>query len=216
MKNLKIVIVDYEMGNIHSIKSAINHIGYNNIEVTSSPEIIIDADCIILPGVGAFPDAMERLKSKGLIKPLNVAVHEKCTPLLGICLGMQLLFESSEEKGMTEGLGWIPGKVTYMTPKKKLRVPHIGWNSVELKSEKELFSFLGNDKDFYFVHSLHAKCDDQFILANFYYGEKMVAAVQKNNIVGMQFHPEKSQKNGLMLLESFLTWSKNMQEKTKC
>jgi len=207
LKSFKIVIVDYEMGNIRSIENAIRHAGYENLEVSSSKEVIHSADCLILPGVGAFPDAMQSLREKALIEPLNDAVLVQKKPVLGICLGMQLLFELSEEKGITQGLGWIPGKVEYMNPGHNFRVPHIGWNSLLVKPNDSLFGFLNHDKDFYFVHSLHAKCDEKFILSEFDYGVRMVAAVKKENVVGMQFHPEKSQKNGLLAMRSFLKWA---------
>lgn len=207
MKNFNIVIVDYEMGNIRSIENAIKHIGYEHVISSSLHEDILNADCLILPGVGAFPDAMQHLKDKNLIDPLNEAVSIQKKPVLGICLGMQLLFESSEEKRNTKGLGWIPGLVEYMEPGQNLRVPHIGWNSLLVKPNDALFGFLHQDKDFYFVHSLHANCDQEFILAEFEYGEKMVAAVKNDNVVGMQFHPEKSQKNGLQAMQSFLSWA---------
>jgi len=207
MNDLRIVIVDYDMGNIHSIENAIKHVGYNNLEVSSSPETILSADCLILPGVGAYPDAMQRITEKGLINALNEAVKINKKPVLGIWLGMQLLFESSEEKRQTQGLGWIPGEVVYIKPGNNLRVPHIGWNSLEVKPSDSLFGFLKQDKDFYFVHSLHAKCDDKFVLSEFNYGLKMVAAVKNDNVIGMQFHPEKSQKNGLMAIKSFRSWA---------
>jgi len=205
---LTVAIVDYEMGNIKSIENAINHIGDFNIKITADGDSILQADIIILPGVGAFPDAMQKLKERNLVAVLNEAVIINKTPTLGICLGMQLLFDSSEEKVVTDGLGWIPGKVVYMEPKGNLRVPHIGWNSLILSEYDSLFSFLDHDKDFYFVHSLYVQCEDSHVLARFQYGDAMVASVKKDNIVGMQFHPEKSQKNGLTALRSFFDWAK--------
>ena len=205
---LNVAIVDYEMGNIKSIENAINHVGNFNIKITADGDSILQADIIILPGVGAFPDAMQKLKERNLVAVLNEAVITNRTPTLGICLGMQLLFDSSEEKVVTDGLGWIPGKVVYMEPKGNLRVPHIGWNSLILSEYDSLFSFLNHDKDFYFVHSLYVQCEDSHVLARFQYGDAMVASVKKDNIVGMQFHPEKSQKNGLTALRSFFDWAK--------
>jgi len=205
---LNVAIVDYEMGNIKSIENAINHVGNFNIKITADGDSILQADIIILPGVGAFPDAMQKLKERNLVAVLNEAVITNRTPTLGICLGMQLLFDSSEEKVVTDGLGWIPGKVVYMEPKGNLRVPHIGWNSLILSEYDSLFSFLDHDKDFYFVHSLYVQCEDSHVLARFQYGDAMVASVKKDNIVGMQFHPEKSQKNGLTALRSFFDWAK--------
>ncbi len=207
---MKIVIIDYDMGNVRSIENAINHVGEYSIEITSDSNKIKSADCIILPGVGAFPDAMKKLKEKNLIETLNYEVLVKRKPVLGICLGMQLLFDSSEEMETTKGLGWIPGKVEYMKPGGGLRVPHVGWNSLILKKNESVFEYLHDDKDFYFVHSLWVNCPDEYKLATFEYGVEMTAAVQKDNVVGMQFHPEKSQKNGLSALKSFLEKSQKI------
>jgi glutamine amidotransferase len=204
---LNVVIIDYEMGNVKSIENAIAHVGDFNVVITADSDVILASDIIILPGVGAFPDAMKKLSDKGLIPVLNKAVKELKKPTLGICLGMQLLFDSSEEKEVTKGLGWIPGKVSYMHPEGNLRVPHIGWNSLILQPADVIFNYLQTDKDFYFVHSLHVTCEDQYVLAKFDYGGLMTAAVIKDNVVGMQFHPEKSQKNGLLALSSFFKWA---------
>ncbi len=195
------------MGNVRSIENAINHVGNYEIQVTNDPAIIQASNCIILPGVGAFPDAMKKLHEKQLVDVLTHEVVTKKKPVLGICLGMQLLFESSEEIELTTGLGWIPGKVEYMKPGQGLRVPHVGWNSLILQKEQSLFDYLHDDKDFYFVHSLWVNCPEECKLATFDYGIKMTASVQKDNVVGMQFHPEKSQKNGLAAMKSFLDWA---------
>lgn len=204
---LNVAIIDYEMGNVSSIANAINHIGNYDIVVSADNDEILAADVIILPGVGAFPDAMKKLTEKGLLSVLKQAVTIQRKPTLGICLGMQLLFEKSEEKVLTDGLGWIPGRVIYMNPKHGLRLPHIGWNSLKISATDHMFDFLNDDKDFYFVHSLHAVCDEQFVLAEFEYGNSMIAAVKNDNVVGMQFHPEKSQKNGIAALRSFFNWA---------
>jgi imidazole glycerol-phosphate synthase subunit HisH len=206
---LNVVIVDYDKGNIKSLENAINHVGDFDIKITADSDLILRADIIILPGVGAFPDAMQKLKERNVLSVLHEAVMTNKTPTLGICLGMQLLFDSSEEKVLTDGLGWIPGKVVHMETLSNLRVPHIGWNSLILNKHDVLFSFLDHDKDFYFVHSFYVKCDDSYVLAKFQYGDAMVAAVRKDNIVGMQFHPEKSQKNGLIALRSFFDWAQS-------
>lgn len=206
-ENYKIAIVDYGMGNVQSVKNAINHVGDYDIVVTSDSGEIISSDCIILPGVGAFPDAMKKLAEGDLISVLNQEVLDKKKPTLGICLGMQLLFESSDEVVTTRGLGWIPGDVQYMSPGEGLRVPHVGWNSLILDRERSIFDYLTTDKDFYFVHSLYVNCDNRFKLASFKHGVVMTAAVQRDNIVGMQFHPEKSQKVGLGAIKSFLDWA---------
>lgn len=204
---LTVAIIDYDMGNVKSIENAINHVGNFHIVVTADSNVILNADVIILPGVGAFPDAMKKLTEKGLITVLHQAVKEQRKPTLGICLGMQLLFDSSEEKAVTKGLGWIPGQVVYMKPEGGLRVPHIGWNSLQVSANDAIFGFLHQDKDYYFVHSLHAVCEDQYVLAKFGYGGLMTAAVKNDNVIGMQFHPEKSQKNGLAALHSFFQWA---------
>lgn len=206
----KIAVIDYDMGNVRSIVNAINHIGTYDIAVTSNALEIESADCILLPGVGAFPDAMKKLKEKKLIEILDKVVKQDKKPTLGICLGMQLLFDSSEEMTKTAGLGWIPGSVVYMKPQKEFRVPHVGWNSLILQKEKSVFNYLSYDKDFYFVHSLHVLCEPQYILANFEYGSTMTAAVQLDNVIGMQFHPEKSQNVGLAAMRSFLDWAQDV------
>lgn len=195
------------MGNVRSIENAINHVGKYDIQITNDPAIIEASNCVILPGVGAFPDAMKKLHEKQLVDVLTHEVITKKKPALGICLGMQLLFESSEEIELTKGLGWIPGKVEYMTPGQGLRVPHVGWNSLILQKEQSVFDYLHDDKDFYFVHSLWVNCPSEYKLATFDYGVEMTASVQKDNVVGMQFHPEKSQKNGLAAMKSFLDWA---------
>jgi glutamine amidotransferase len=206
-RKLNVAIIDYDMGNVRSITNAINHVGNYDIVVSADSDVILAADVIILPGVGAFPDAMEKLTEKGLIPILQQAVKIQRKPTLGICLGMQLIFENSEEKVLTDGLGWIPGKVVYINPERGLRVPHIGWNSLKTSAADSMFGFLHDDKDYYFVHSLHAVCDERFVLAKFEYGNPMIAAVKNDNVVGMQFHPEKSQKNGLAALRSFFNWA---------
>ncbi|MCG3470209.1 imidazole glycerol phosphate synthase subunit HisH [Xenorhabdus bovienii] len=217
-KELKIAIIDYNMGNIKSIINAINYNGNNyKIIVTHDKDEILSSNCIILPGVGAFPDAIKKLKEKDLINTLHTAVIKNKKPTLGICLGMQLLFDSSEEITLTNGLGFIPGKVNYITPQKGLRVPHVGWNSLIIEKNNEIFNYLEEDKDFYFVHSLHVECDEKYILAKFDYGELMTAAVKKDNIIGMQFHPEKSQRIGLLAIKNFLEWSMvKTSEDNKC
>lgn len=206
MKKLNIVIIDYDMGNIRSIENAINHVGDYDIKITCNIEAIKSADCLILPGVGSFPDAMKKLNEKQLVEVLSTEVMVNLKPVLGICLGMQLLFESSEEMKFERGLGWIPGQVEYIKASQALRVPHIGWNELILQKEESIFSYLQDDKDFYFVHSLWVNCDQEYKLATFEYGVEMTASVQRENVFGMQFHPEKSQKNGLNAMKSFLNY----------
>jgi len=207
--NFKIALIDYGSGNIRSIKNALLHIGDFHVSVTSDLDIIDKSDCIILPGVGAFPDAIKNLKAKNLVEHLTDQVLVKKKPLLGICLGMQLLFESSAEGGRNEGLGWIPGTVEYMEVKDCYRVPHVGWNDLHLGRPSTMFETLHEDKNFYFVHSYHAVCPSEYVIASFEYGQEFTAAVQFQNVVGMQFHPEKSQQNGLEVFKQFIRWAED-------
>jgi len=205
--NFKIALIDYGMGNVCSIKNALSHIGDFQIDITSSPDTIRRAHCIILPGVGAYPDAMKNLIDRNLIDLLNEQVLDKKKPLLGICLGMQLLFTSSSEGGQNTGLGWIPGTVEYMELDDTYRIPHIGWNDLHLRRPSSMFETLEDDKNFYFVHSYHVVCSEEYVIASFEYGKEFTAAVQYGNIVGMQFHPEKSQQNGMKALKQFVAWA---------
>jgi len=202
-----IAVIDYGMGNVRSIKNVLLHIGNFQVKITSNPEEIRTADCLILPGVGAFPDAVKNLEKTGLIELLNEVVLEKKKPILGICLGMQLLFTSSSEGGENKGLDWIPGHIEYIQTDDDLRVPHVGWNELYFKKESVLFDELEADKNFYFVHSYHAICEEKYVTATFEYGREFTAAVQRKNIFGMQFHPEKSQQNGFNVLRQFIKFS---------
>jgi len=198
-------IVDYNMGNLASVINAFEIIGAD-IAVESDPTKLKDYDKLILPGVGAFGDAMEHLKENGMDKAVK-AYAKSGKPLLGICLGMQLLFESSEEFGTSEGLGLIEGKVVAFDESKfdqKLKVPHMGWNELFVQNETKLFD--GLDKEFYlyFVHSFHAVCDNKYAIGKTYYGYEFVSAVNKENIYGIQPHPEKSHENGLKIIENFV------------
>ena len=208
MRILKVVIVDYGMGNLKSVENAIKYVGGCDVTITCDHDLILAADVLVLPGVGAFHDAMGNIKNRGLLPVLSQAVQVMQKPTLGICLGMQLLFETSEEKLSSRGLGWIAGKVAYMKPSDGLRIPHIGWNSLQVNKNFEELGFFSHDLDYYFVHSLHVVCDEKFVLARFDYGGVMTAAVKDKNIVGMQFHPEKSHKNGLATLTAFLHWAR--------
>ena len=200
-----VAIIDYGVGNLFSLASSFSAIGAEAV-VTSDPDVIKSADKIILPGVGAFADAAEKLSTSGLDKVLLDEVA-KGKHVLGICLGMQLLFEKSHEYGEHAGLGLIKGEVRAISEviPDDYKIPHIGWNSLSFGEEKhELFKYL-NEGDFvYFVHSFYgAKCDDS-VIATAEYGAPLTAAVASGNVMGCQFHPEKSGSVGLNILRAFL------------
>ena len=199
-----IAIIDYGVGNTYSVKEAIAQLDCN-VSVTSDPEQLKKADALILPGVGAFEAAMENLQRRHLIEHLQEMVVDGGKPLLGICLGMQLLADFSEENGYHKGLGWINGKVVRLEPESSIRVPHVGWNDVTVNKPEPLFERIKGEANFYFDHSYHfIPSDENYVAAKVNYGRSMVAAVKKDNIHGVQFHPEKSQITGLRLLKGFL------------
>ncbi|BAF72894.1 imidazole glycerol phosphate synthase subunit HisH [Sulfurovum sp. NBC37-1] len=197
-------IVDYNMGNLASVINAFKKVGAD-ARLESDPSKLDQYDKLILPGVGAFGDAMAHLKSNGMDVAVKAfAASEK--PLLGICLGMQLLFESSEEFGETEGLSLIPGKVVAFDESKfdhPQKVPHMGWNELFVQKETPIFEGLPQEIYLYFVHSFHAVCDDRYAIGKTHYGYEFVSAVQNGNIYGIQPHPEKSHGNGLKIIENF-------------
>ena len=198
-------IVDYNMGNLASVINAFESVGAD-IVVESDPKKLQNYDKLILPGVGAFGDAMEHLKSNGMDEAVK-AYAKSGKPLLGICLGMQLLFESSEEFGTTQGLGLIEGIVVAFDESKfdhKLKVPHMGWNELFKQKDTKIFDGLNKEFYLYFVHSFHAVCDDKYAIGKTYYGYEFVSAVNKDNIYGIQPHPEKSHENGLKIIENFV------------
>jgi glutamine amidotransferase len=198
-----ITVVDYGMGNLRSVRNALDLLGAD-VHITDQPQDILQAERLILPGVGAFGRAMENLRERGLIDPLNEKVLNQKTPVLAICLGMQLLAEKSYEHGEYEGLGWIPGSVHLFD--NDLPVPHVGWNEIMVQGEPPLFQGLASvNREFYFVHSYHVETNAN-IAATAGYGSEFVAAVHKDNIFGTQFHPEKSQQNGLTVLRNFIQW----------
>lgn len=194
-----IAIIDYGAGNLFSVKNALDFLGFEN-KITSSEEDLKVADRLILPGVGAFPDAMRMLGESGLIGVIKEEVKKK--PLLGICLGMQMLFEKSYEFGETEGLGLIKGSVKLMIPK-DLAIPHIGWNSLEFNKPCKLLENVKNGEYVYFVHSYAAECSSNNVAAYCDYGMKVPALVFEGNVYGAQFHPEKSGETGLNILRKF-------------
>jgi len=204
--NLKtILIVDYGMGNIGSVTNALNYLG-GRYTVSNQKKDLMGADAFILPGVGAFGAAMENLRKLDLVETLTAQVVMKKKSFLGICLGMQLLAKDSVEMGYFDGLGWIDGHVFEIEPSDGLRVPHVGWNSVTFTQHDPLFQRIDKGAHFYFDHSFHLQCADPFVSATCEYGGSYVAAIQKENIFATQFHPEKSQRNGLKLLRNFLNF----------
>jgi len=199
-----IVIVDYGMGNIRSIMNKIHRAGHEAF-VSYDHDTIKSADKLILPGVGHFLNGMKRLNERNLINILNEKVLQDKIPILGICLGMQLLTVFSEE-GNAEGLGWLDAETIKFTLKDiKHKVPHMGWNSIEQKKESPLLKDIPDNRHYYFVHSYHVRCKNiEDILTTSHYGYEFVSAVQKGNIFGTQFHPEKSHEWGEKLLNNFL------------
>ncbi|QSF45254.1 imidazole glycerol phosphate synthase subunit HisH [Paenibacillus tianjinensis] len=200
---MTVAIVDYGMGNLHSVSKAVERLGYKSL-VTGNPEEIFAADSVILPGVGAFGDAMDQLCSSGL----DVIVKEAAAggqPLLGICLGMQLLFSSSEEHGEHTGLDILPGSVVRFAPRDGYKVPHMGWNKLSfLQPQSPLLTNL-TEGHVYFVHSYHVQMGQTSdLLAVTDYGHPVTAVVGRDNVFGMQFHPEKSGELGMKLLGNFL------------
>jgi glutamine amidotransferase len=205
MNEQKIVIIDYQMGNIKNVQQAMTHSGFT-VEVSDSFKEIEKASGLILPGVGAYRDAIEILAKKGLDRVLKEIIQQG-KPILGICLGMQLLFSLSEENGLYPGLDIIPGRVVRFSS--TLRVPHLGWNQVyypgkELREENILFSGIKSGTYFYFVHSYYCIPEkEETIIAHSYYQQCFVSAVRRGRVFGVQFHPEKSSTQGLKLLKNF-------------
>jgi glutamine amidotransferase len=202
----QVVIVDYGMCNLDSVARAVEECGGKAL-VSSEPTALSSADRIILPGVGSFADGMDHIRKRGWDVALDEYVLEKQTPLLGICLGMQLMAKKGWEGGETAGLGWIDGEVVKLTPTSaEERIPHVGWNEIQFNSSNPLFQGLGTSPNFYFVHSYHfsATSKDNVIAQTPYCGT-FASAVGRKNIWGVQFHPEKSQKVGFRVIQNFLS-----------
>ena len=202
-----IAIIDYGVGNLFSLKSSFGAIGQET-EVTGDPEVIRKADKLILPGVGAFGDAAKKLRETGLGEVVTEEAR-KGKPLLGICLGMQLLFERSFEYGVHEGLGLLKGDIVPMEGviPAGLKIPHIGWNALHFqKNDCPIFRYTKENDCVYFVHSFYAKPTDGSTVAEAEYGADLTAAVWKDNVFGCQFHPEKRGKVGLQILKAFAEW----------
>jgi glutamine amidotransferase len=198
-----IVVVDYGMGNLRSVSKALEAVGAA-VKVSGSPKEVEEAKGVVLPGVGAFRDAVKNLKEKGLWDALLRSV-ESGKPFLGICLGLQLLFEVSHEFGTTEGLGLIKGEVVKFDLPKEFKIPHMGWNQVVKKKESRLLKGIKSGEYFYFVHSYFVKPENpSVVLTETDYGITFTSAVEEGNLFAVQFHPEKSQRAGLKLLQNFV------------
>jgi len=197
-----VAIINYGMGNLASVQKALNFLNIPNT-ITADPAVIKDAEYVILPGVGSFIQAMKNLSDRGLVDVLNEEVIVKKKKFLGICLGMQLIFENGTEPVNSKGLGWIPGTIKKLELE-NLRIPHMGWNNITVVKD-DFYKGIPTD-DFYFIHSYHAVPDDTGVIAaTVDYGFPVVASVQSGNIFATQFHPEKSQEAGLSILKSFFS-----------
>ncbi len=196
-----VALVDYGAGNLQSVLNALRASGAEDVRVTADPEIVCAADRIVLPGVGAFAHCMNALSAiDGMIGALNEATSARATPFLGICVGMQLMADAGEEHGITPGLGWVKGRVKPMlAAEPALKIPHMGWNDVV-----PVGGGLIETGEAYFLHSYAFECED--VLATTEHGGQVVAAIGSGNRIGVQFHPEKSQKYGLAFLSRFLEW----------
>ncbi len=202
-----VAIIDYDAGNIKSVEKALHYLGEEAV-ITRDRDTILGADRVILPGVGAFGDAMEKLRTYELDKVIQEVVAQN-TPFLGICLGLQLLFESSEESEGVEGLGILKGKVVRLPEESDLKIPHIGWNSLKYPNPGRLFTGIAEDSYVYFVHSYYLQAKDPSIVtATTEYGTLIHASAEQGNVFACQFHPEKSSEVGMQILKNFLTISK--------
>lgn len=197
-----IAIIDYDAGNIKSVEKALQYLGEEAVITRDAGEILA-ADKVILPGVGAFGDAMEKLNRYGLV-PVIHEVVEKGIPFLGICLGLQLMFESSEEAPGVEGLGLLKGKIVRIPEGDGLKVPHMGWNSLSFPKKGRLFAGTPENSYVYFVHSYYLQAEEDIVTATAEYGVTIHASVEKGNVFACQFHPEKSSHTGLTILKNFV------------
>ena len=203
--NSDVLVIDYGVGNHQSVENALKFLGAK-YKVSGKIEDIKQARAFIFPGVGAFAEAAHNLSRRGIEPILRDQVLVKKKPLLGICLGMQLLAEDSQENGFHQGLGWIKGHVVKLNSNREFKIPHVGWNSLNIKILTPLFNQLSPDPTFYFDHSYHFSAEPHLIAATAWHGTEVIAAIQKQHIFGVQFHPEKSQRNGLKFLRAFLNF----------
>ena len=198
-----IAMIDYDAGNIKSVEKALQKLGAD-VVITKDPQVILSADKVILPGVGSFGDAMNNLRKYGLDKVIHQVV-ESGTPFLGICLGLQLLFERSDESPEAVGLGILEGEILRIPDAEGLKIPHMGWNSLHLQNDGRLFKGLKENDYVYFVHSYYLKAEDESIVkATTNYSVNIHASVEKDNVFACQFHPEKSSDVGLHILKNFV------------
>jgi glutamine amidotransferase len=199
----KICILDYGSGNQRSVYNMIEHIGYES-KISDDFNIIKSSDCIILPGVGSYSGLIKKLKKKNLINILNDEVIVKKKLYLGICVGMQILSTFGEEFGINFGLNWIPGVVRKLRTTNNI-LPHIGWNNIKIEKKNEILNNIDDNSDFYFLNSFcFVPTDKKYVLASTYYDENFTSIINKDNIFGVQFHPEKSQKSGIQIISNFL------------
>jgi imidazole glycerol-phosphate synthase subunit HisH len=212
---MKIAIIDYKSGNLKSVSKAVelasnNILNKSNVKIINSANELKNFDKIVLPGQGSFKQCYQSLLSiEGMIDELTSAVLEKQKPILGICVGMQLFSSFGEEDGGSKGFDWIKGKVNkiYLTDK-NLKLPHMGWNNISINQKSKLFSGIENESHFYFVHSFAFNLENKgYVSATTNYSTEIVSAVEKDNILGTQFHPEKSQENGIRILENFINFT---------
>ena len=200
-------IIDYGMGNILSVKNALESLGAE-VKICQNPKEIEKTEKLVLPGVGSFGDCIKNLTQKDFVNALQKSVIIKKKQILGICLGMQVMAKKSYEGGDFDGLGWFDAEVEKIKPSdSSLRIPHVGWNNLKYSKETFIFKNLPESFDTYFVHSYYMNCKNkEEVVATFEYGGNFTAAIQKDNIVAMQFHPEKSQDYGMTILDNFLRW----------
>ncbi|MEX2318144.1 MAG: imidazole glycerol phosphate synthase subunit HisH [Pirellulales bacterium] len=197
-----IAIIDYGMGNLRSVQKGLERVGHT-ATITDDPAIVADADKLILPGVGAFRDAIAALRERGLVEPIRAAISNG-KPFLGVCLGLQLLFDTSYEDGEYQGLGIVPGKVVRFELPNEYKVPHMGWNQIGYRRRAPIFAGIDDGAYFYFVHSYYvAPRDESLIALETDYAAPFCSGIWRDNLFGVQFHPEKSQAAGLRLLKNF-------------